>query len=393
MTIMIPGPLQGLASIVVGADWPEADEDSLWRLQEAWQQAATSVEEVSRLGEDAARRVLEHVDGLVAEGFTHHWQGIDGPGGPIESLHTLLEGLGDACDEFALQTEHAKLSIIAALVALAAEIASLVAASFATFGAASAGIPVAEAATQLAVRAILRELIIEMLKGAAINAGTELAIQAYQLANHDSATLDLGAVGATALDGAVAGATGVGIGTASKGLFGTTTSGFAGAALRGGAEGALSGATANALNGLRNDGGFSGQDLLSGGLSGSVSGSRGGLETRLDGLAQTYTRSHTDEFGLGRDGGLLTGGTPGLPTPTPHPTPAPTPHPTPAPTPHPTPAPAPHPTPAGQGQPAPVRTDEAGYDGWSYARAATATGLVQDRPDVNDPRPGLEQDA
>lgn len=283
MTITIPGPLQALASVVVGTDWPEADEDSLWRLQEAWAQASTSLTEVSRLGDDAARRVLDQVDGLIAEGFTRHWQGIAGAGGPLEQLQSGFAQLGDGCDELALQTEHAKLSIIAALVALAAEIAALVAASFASFGAASSGIPAAEAATQVTVRMILRELLTEVLKGAAINAGTELAVQAYQVADHDSAAFDLAAVADAGIDGAVAGASGVGVGTAGTGLFGATTSSFTGAALRGGAEGAVAGAYANTVNGLRDDGSVSGQDLLSAGLFGSVSGGRGGLGTRLDG--------------------------------------------------------------------------------------------------------------
>jgi hypothetical protein len=43
MTIQIPEAVQWLVPIVVGADWPEGDEDALRRLAQAWEQAAAAI--------------------------------------------------------------------------------------------------------------------------------------------------------------------------------------------------------------------------------------------------------------------------------------------------------------------------------------------------------------
>ncbi|MGH3910251.1 MAG: hypothetical protein ACRDRM_05425 [Pseudonocardiaceae bacterium] len=54
MTIQIPEPVQWLVPIVVGTNWPEGDEDAMRHLAEAWEQAATAINDAAGEGSAAA---------------------------------------------------------------------------------------------------------------------------------------------------------------------------------------------------------------------------------------------------------------------------------------------------------------------------------------------------
>ncbi|WP_158851394.1 WXG100-like domain-containing protein [Saccharothrix deserti] len=290
MGIEIPGAVEWLVPIVVGADWPEGDETALRRVGVAWEQAAKTVEEVIGDGNAAAQAALGAMEGETAEAFERYWkQYVEGSQYLVE-LQKLCDDLADGCDEAALNIEYTKLSIIAALIILAAQIAMMIASAVATFGTSTAGIPIAQAATRLTVQMIFRELVKQILINVAINVGVDALIQGLQFAKGDRESWDVGKTVEAGVSGLAAGIAGGLVGAGSKAL-GNTTTNFLQAAGRGAAEGAIAGAGGNLINNALH-GKFTLEDtvkgVVSGASSGSVGGAVGGMSNRHGGLNATW---------------------------------------------------------------------------------------------------------
>jgi hypothetical protein len=301
MTIQIPEAVQWLVPIVVGADWPEGDEDALRRLAQAWEQAATAIGEVAGDGDTAAQAARSAIQGAAADAFAEHWDRfVAGDEQFLVTLQQACEQLGQGCDETALNIEYTKLSIIAALIILAAQIAAMVAAAFATLGASTAGIPIAQAATRITVQLAFRELIRKIATDVAINVSVDAVIQGLQIVRGDRALTewDLGKTVDTGISGMAAGVASGGVGLAS-GALGATTSNFGAAVLRSGGEGAIAGAGGNALNDLAHGNAPSLQSLGSGAASGSIGGALGGMTNRHEGLDETWRSPASSDYTAG----------------------------------------------------------------------------------------------
>lgn len=300
MTIQIPEAVQWLVPIVVGADWPEGDEDALRRLAQAWEQAATAIGEVAGDGNAAAQAARSAIQGEAADAFAEYWDRfVAGDEQFLVTLQQACEQLGQGCDETALNIEYTKLSIIAALLVLAAQIAAMAAAAVATLGASTAGIPIAQAAARITVQLAFQELIKQIaLKAAvnvAINVGVDGVIQGLQFARGDRESWDVGNTVDAGISGLMAGVAGGAVGGTSK-LLGTTTTNFGEAALRSAGEGALAGAGGNAFNDLAHGNAPSLQSLGSGAVSGSVGGALDGTTNRHQGLDETWHRPDDSEY-------------------------------------------------------------------------------------------------
>ncbi|MBC2641355.1 MULTISPECIES: hypothetical protein [unclassified Rhodococcus (in: high G+C Gram-positive bacteria)] len=184
MGIEVPGGVRWLAERVVGADWPAADETAMERLGQGWKDAGASLDDILEEADAAMRSALSGVGGDVDAAMAQQWARI-GADGALRELSELFHELGDTLDWSADDIRVAKLSIIAALVVLAAELVAVAAASAMTFGAASPAAFAAEAATQVTVRMIIRQLIISILRRAAVGAakgavfgvGTQAALE------------------------------------------------------------------------------------------------------------------------------------------------------------------------------------------------------------------------
>ncbi|WNV91122.1 hypothetical protein [Umezawaea sp. Da 62-37] len=291
MGIEIPGAVEWLVPIVVGADWPEGDETALRRLSEAWTAAGTAVGEVAQEGNGASAAVLGCMTGATSEAFDQYWKQFVEGDAYLVNLQQLCTDLASGCDDAALNIEYTKLSIIGALIVLAAQIAAMIASAVATFGASTAGIPIAQVATQSFVRILITQLIKQIVVNVAINVGMDVLIQAGQFAFSDRKSWDVDKTVDAGIAGVAAGVAGGlvgGVGT----KLGTTTSSFVQAAGRGAVEGAIAGAGGNILTNLAH-GKNSWEDLgnaaLSGGVSGSVGGALGGMSNRHQGLSDTST--------------------------------------------------------------------------------------------------------
>ncbi len=301
MTIQIPEAVQWLVPIVVGADWPEGDEDALRRLAQAWQQAATAIGEATGDGNTAAQAALGAMQGEAADAFAEYWDRfVAGDEQFLVTLQRACEQLAEGCEDTALNIEYTKLSIIAALVVLAAQIAAMIAAAAATLGASTAGVPIAQAATRIVVQQVFRKLIEQIALNVAINVGVDVAIQRLQILRGDRSwsEWDFGKTVNAGISGSAAGLAGGGVGLASDAL-GRTTSNFGAAALHGAGEGAIAGAGGNALNDLAHGNAPSLQSLGSGMASGSIGGALDGTTNRHRGLDETWHKPHDTEYKAG----------------------------------------------------------------------------------------------
>src|SRR5699024_2378863 len=167
MTTEIPGAVQWLVPIVVGADWPEGDEDALRRLAEAWIEAGSGLDSAIEDAEAAVNAALQCMQGQTSDAFRDFGGKLTSDEELLCQLRDLCEQLGESCDGAAAEIEYTTLSIIAALIILAAQIAAMVAAAAATFGGSTAGIPAAQMATQLTVREIIQQLLVNIAKNIA----------------------------------------------------------------------------------------------------------------------------------------------------------------------------------------------------------------------------------
>lgn len=286
----MPESLQWLMPIVVGASWPEGDEEKLRAMRDAWTAAAKSVEEVLGDGNNASKAALGCMSGQTAEKFEEYWQKYVEGDAYLVNLQQICTDLAAGCDNAALGVEYTKLSIIFALGILAIQIAAMIASAVATFGTSTAGIPIAQAATRITVQMIFQQLVKQILINVAINVGVDAAIQGIQFAKGDRKSWDVGKTVDAGIAGVAAGVASGAVGIGSSAL-GTTTSNFAQAAGRGAVEGAISGAAGNILNNVAH-GKVSPGDFVSGavsgGVSGSVGGAVGGMKGRHDGLDNTW---------------------------------------------------------------------------------------------------------
>lgn len=281
MGIEIPGALEWLAENVVGANWPEGDETALRRLGEAWQQAGVDVGEVIEQGEVAASASLAAMQGQAADAFNEYWGQFAREGEQyLVKLQQLCDELGASCENTALEIEYTKLTTITALVVLATEIAALSAAAFGTFGASTAGIPVAMAATRTAVAMLFRQLIATILRELAITVGTDVAIQGLQVARGDRDSWDWHKTGQAAVSGAISSTVSGGLRTVPQG----TSRSFGDAFTQGAGRGAAEGVTVTAAEAAVAGRDLSVGDLAGSATSGAVSGVVGGATSRAEGL-------------------------------------------------------------------------------------------------------------
>ena len=286
MGIEIPSEITWLFPIVVGQSWPEGDETALRRMADAYRTAAEGVKAVIDEANGAASTVVSSQTGQAVQAFQDYWKKFaDGDEAYLPKLQKICEQLAESCDGTALEVEYTKLSIIASLIALAIEIAALVAAAFATFGTASAGIPIAQQATRLIVQFTFRQLIIAILKEVAISVGIDAAIQGIQMLSGERKDWDWGKTGEAAVSGAVSGLVG-GVSGGLKFQGGGLAGQVAVGATKGAVEGMVSTVGTAAVMGQD----ISAKDVLLGATSGAVSGGIGGAK---DGLTVEPPRINT----------------------------------------------------------------------------------------------------
>lgn len=291
MGIELPGVVTSLPSWILGGEWPDGDETKVWELATAWEAESTSVTSVVTEATGHVNTLLATYSGPARDSLRAFWTKN---AQDLTELAQACDQLSQYCNGAALQIQYTKLAIIANLLILVATIASLVAAAFFTFGASAAGIPIAEEASAVVVRTLIRQLIAAILKGMVrgvlMSGGVDAIIQSIQVLQGHQHGFDLQQSGAAALRGAIAGgiAGGVGLGGSKIGAGGATTAAGVGAV-----SGAAGTAGGNFAGVLATGGSL--QDAETAAKNGGFTGSFGGART---GLANaTHDSAVTDNEG------------------------------------------------------------------------------------------------
>lgn len=231
MGIELPGSVRWVAERVVGENWPEGDETAMRRLADDWQHALGSLGTIIDDGDAAMQKSRQTIDGTAGDAMVAHWWEIESGDGGLRELLDDFEKLSNQLERSALEIEHAKLSIIGSLVALAVELIAAAAATPLTLGLSAAGGAAAEVATAAAIRMVIRKLILEILDEVVVNVIKDVAVEEFaqgvQIAKGDRHGWDVGEFAKTAGDAAINGVFAGGYGMAGDQIAEHLTSGVA----------------------------------------------------------------------------------------------------------------------------------------------------------------------
>ncbi|SBT52227.1 toxin glutamine deamidase domain-containing protein [Micromonospora auratinigra] len=241
----VPGWVYEALDWVIGVEWPEGDERSVWNLADQWYEVAGVLGVPRDDATTAAGEVRSGYGGvgLVAETFDIAWHKLaDGADAPLHALLAVTSEMGRLVESCGCDIEGAKLEAWIELGILVIELLSLAVVTVATAGVASPAIGAATTASRVAVQQIFKRLVAQLARkaikeglreaseraakevvktgarglarraviGGLIEAGqevgTNLATQAYQNSTGRRDGLDLADVGASGLGGFAGGA-------------------------------------------------------------------------------------------------------------------------------------------------------------------------------------------
>ncbi|MEV6546748.1 hypothetical protein [Streptomyces sp. NPDC051665] len=198
MSVDMPPELAWVARLAVGQAWPKGNEDNLQALGQAWNDAAQELKGISAQLGQSGNGVLESVGGQVADEFR----------GFVTQLESTLPEMAESAGQLgklgkhtAVQVEYSKYMILGQLILLAAQIAE-----WAFF--APEVIPLAVTGARIAVKMILRRLLISIATGIALNVGLDAAVQTIQFLKGDRTEWSTDNTVSAVISGAIGGAMG-----------------------------------------------------------------------------------------------------------------------------------------------------------------------------------------
>ncbi|MEV6797880.1 toxin glutamine deamidase domain-containing protein [Micromonospora rifamycinica] len=241
----LPGWVYEALDWVVGVEWPEGNERSVWDLADQWYAVAGALTGPRADAVAAATEVRSGYGGTgaVPAAFEVAWRRLaDGEEAPLSVVLAVSTDLGRLVEECGCDIEAAKLEVWIELGLLVVELLALAVAAALTAGAASPAAGAAVTASRLVIQQIFRRLTAQLAKKAlrqglreageraakevarggmrglgkravqgglyeaGEEAGVSLATQAYQNSTGRRHGLDLADLGASALGGLAGGA-------------------------------------------------------------------------------------------------------------------------------------------------------------------------------------------
>ncbi|MCD9880725.1 WXG100-like domain-containing protein [Streptomyces guryensis] len=166
MSLTLPSELVWVLDLL-GYSWPEADEQALHDVAEAWRAFGKDLETIQTEGEGFARTILASNAGTAVDEFTKGWGAYTGTNGQdryIPDAKDACEVIALAFDAAAIAVLTAKLAVIAQLIALAVEIIAAQASAPFTFGLSEVGALGATQAARVIVRELLNKLRTEVMQ-------------------------------------------------------------------------------------------------------------------------------------------------------------------------------------------------------------------------------------
>lgn len=210
---LVPTSLPWVYDLIVGQEWPAGDEDALRRCAQAWTEALGALVGIAEGGDDAARFVGYSVQSVSSDQFDSYWSKYTrGDDSVVGQMAQQCQGLAELLLQDAEQIEFTKLSINIQVVILAIQLTIDIATAIVTAGASMAE----GAAAAMAARFTVKQLLVELLKGALMAVAPDLITQTVMLAEGHRSSIDVG----EALQAAGQGALGAGIGMAVGGVTG-----------------------------------------------------------------------------------------------------------------------------------------------------------------------------
>ncbi|MGV0809471.1 WXG100-like domain-containing protein [Mycolicibacterium setense] len=226
MTLQIPGPLQWV-SYLVGYQWPQGDEDAMYRIGGQWgdraEQLRDLIPELNRMRASTSSVLQGVTAGAADKQFALLFDGD----ASVDKLADAMAALGTLAESTGKNIEYTKLQILTSLAIAAFEISWALAQTSVTFGASAAQIPLIEASTSAAIRQVVSMLLKDIMtdlgkamtkttvhriiKKAGVEAaealGQEVFIQGVQQSKGHQNGVDWNRLGVVALANTVGGAT------------------------------------------------------------------------------------------------------------------------------------------------------------------------------------------
>lgn len=164
MAIMLPGEVSYLLNML-GFEWPEGNEDTVFSYAQEWMSYGASVGEVVTLSRAAEAHALDNNTGPAMEAFRADFNDTEGIADVAQKLALAGNITGGCLLLIGGMIIALKIAFVVNLVSLAIQIAQAVAAAAATFGASLAWIPVAREICRRLIEFAIN-LAVEKLMGA-----------------------------------------------------------------------------------------------------------------------------------------------------------------------------------------------------------------------------------
>ncbi|GAA1695113.1 hypothetical protein GCM10009830_48690 [Glycomyces endophyticus] len=164
MGLQLPSPLIELLGML-GYEWPESDEESLFKLAGEWTGMADQLAPRIESLQNAARTLLENNSGAHIDAFQAEWEGQESSTSNLADAGDPANKLNIGLTVMAAIVLALKIQVIVQLAILAFQIAQAIAFAAVTFGASLAQIPIFKTITGVIIDQLMGMAITRVLNG------------------------------------------------------------------------------------------------------------------------------------------------------------------------------------------------------------------------------------
>ena len=164
MGLQLPGELISLLGML-GYDWPEADEEKLFKMGNSWLGFAGKVGQPVGDAQAQAQQVWTGQQGEGIDAFRKAWSHEDAPAPALQDAGTAATIIGVGLMVCAAIVLVLKINVIIQLIMLAIQIAQAIATAVATFGASLLEIPIFKMITSIIIDQLIDLALQAILNG------------------------------------------------------------------------------------------------------------------------------------------------------------------------------------------------------------------------------------
>ncbi|GAA3057135.1 toxin glutamine deamidase domain-containing protein [Actinokineospora globicatena] len=178
MAMMVPDEVRKLFQVLTGEEWPDANEDKLRALADAWDRAAFRLTgELAPQLRTAVVTIRSNFDGAAERAFANRMAPyVEGANNYLSIADEQFRALAKFLRDLALEVEYVKLVSILSLIMLIAEIAWAIAAAFGTAGASMAWLAARMAIVRWLLKSLLGRLLIKVVQAQVVGIAFQLVI-------------------------------------------------------------------------------------------------------------------------------------------------------------------------------------------------------------------------